>query len=52
MPFKSQKQAGWMFEHKPDLAKRFAKDTPDGSPDLLRKKAKQSALQKLMAYKP
>ncbi len=29
MPFKSKKQAKWMFTNKPETAKRWAAETPD-----------------------
>lgn len=29
MPFKSKKQEGWFFEHKPEIAKQWAKETPN-----------------------
>jgi hypothetical protein len=29
MPFKSKAQQKWMFSQKPEMAKRWAKETPD-----------------------
>jgi hypothetical protein len=29
MPFRSRAQAGYMFEHHPEIAKEFADKTPD-----------------------
>jgi len=29
MPFKSKKQEKWMFATKPEMAKRWAKETPN-----------------------
>ena len=31
MPFRSQAQRGFMFAHHPDIAKRFASETPKGA---------------------
>lgn len=28
MPFQSQKQRAWMYENKPEMAKRWEKETP------------------------
>lgn len=41
MPFKSTKQAGWMFENKPAMAKKWAQDTPDMEALPKRKKKKK-----------
>jgi hypothetical protein len=30
MPYKSQAQRGWMHANKPDVARRWDKDTPKG----------------------
>lgn len=30
MPFKSQAQRKWMFVNQPEMAKRWAKETPKG----------------------
>jgi hypothetical protein len=29
-PFKSEKQRAWMYANKPDMAKRWEADTPEG----------------------
>jgi len=29
-PFKSAKQRAWMYENKPEMAKRWEKETPKG----------------------
>ncbi len=29
MPFKSKAQQRWMYENKPEMAKRWAKETPN-----------------------
>ena len=39
MPFVSQKQRSWMFENKPEMAKKWAAETPDIK-DLPEKKGK------------
>lgn len=38
MPFKSKQQAKWMFANKPEMAKKWAKETPDISKLPKRKK--------------
>jgi hypothetical protein len=30
MPFKSEAQKGWMYANKPEMAKRWQKETPKG----------------------
>jgi hypothetical protein len=40
MPFKSQAQRKWMFANKPEMAKRWAKETPKGK--ALPKKVKKN----------
>ncbi len=30
MPFKSQQQRKWMYSNKPEMAKRWEKETPKG----------------------
>ena len=40
MPFKSKAQRAWMYANKPEMAKRWQKETPKGS---LRRKVKQAA---------
>ena len=30
MPFKSQDQRAWMYSNKPEMAKRWEKETPKG----------------------
>jgi hypothetical protein len=29
-PFKSQRQRSWMYKNKPEMAKRWEKETPKG----------------------
>lgn len=31
MPFKSEKQRAWMHANKPDMAKQWEKETPEGT---------------------
>jgi hypothetical protein len=40
MPFKSKAQRGWMHANKPEMAKRWEKETPKGKP--LPKKVKKA----------
>lgn len=46
MPFKSQAQLGWMFANHPEMAKRWAKHTPDI------KKLPKKAPKKKLPWKP
>ena len=48
MPFKSKKQAKYMFANKPKLAKEFAKATPSikNLPNQVKKKGKRNGTSK------
>jgi hypothetical protein len=43
MPFKSQAQRRWMYAFKPEMAKRWEKETPKGKrlPSKIRKRKKK-----------
>jgi hypothetical protein len=45
MPFQSKAQKGWMYANKPEMAKRWQKETPKGLP-LPEKAAKKKAKKK------
>ncbi len=51
MPFKSKKQVAWMFSQKPEMAKRWAKETPSIKSLPLRKKKTMKAKMKKVAVK-
>ena len=44
MPFKSQAQRAWMYKNKPEMAKRWSKETPPG-PLPTRAKKKQKVIE-------
>lgn len=51
IPFQSKAQKGWMFANKPNMAKRWVKDTPDikGLPDVLGKKKKKGKMKDILS---
>ena len=53
MPFKSKAQQRYLFAREPEVAKRFAKDTPKSAykdlPEHVKKKGKKSKISTMLA---